>query len=192
MLFSVSTNRRKQSHQTKNQARNRKPRGQKAPRTAEQYFAKPARFQDMWTRVENVIAKMRTEQVSLKTAAREIGINPRTVKRWGGSALRKSSSGRYTARPGDQLLRVLKIPTPDGPIEIGVRGSRQASTLGEYWAAVHKYIATGDASGLEKFRGKQVKDANGKAVPLLTNVDQLNRLGSAGILSFESLYARSA
>ena len=39
---------------------------------------------------------------------------------------------------------------------------------------------------------EHVTDADGKQLPLLTDVEVLNRLGSAGILSFESLYARVA
>jgi hypothetical protein len=172
--------------------RRRRARAAKRPTTAEQFFAKPERFQETWTRLTAALAKMRSANASLKQASKEARISPRTVIRLGGSALKKGTNGRYFIKPSDQLLRVLKVPTPDGSREIGVRGSRQASVLGEYWAAVHKYLATGDASSVEKFRGKQIKDSAGIIVPLLTDLKELNRLGSAGVLSFESLYARSA
>ena len=84
------------------------------------------------------------------------------------------------------------IPTPQGPQEISVRGLRTASLLGRYWVAVHKYYETGDVSELQKFQGKSITAVNGARYPLLTDLDVLNRLGSAGVLSFESLYARSA
>ena len=135
---------------------------------------------------------MRAASASLQQAAKEVGISPRTVTRWGKTALKKEANGRYSVKRNDQLLRVLKVPTPDGSREIGVIGSRQATLLGEYWAAVHKYLATGDATGLAKFKGKQVKDTTGATVPLITDLKELNRLGFAGVLSFESLYARSA
>ena len=54
------------------------------------------------------------------------------------------------------------------------------------------YLETGDASRLNKFRGKSIKDADGAQIPFLTDRAELNRLGSAGVLAFESLYARSA
>jgi hypothetical protein len=73
-----------------------------------------------------------------------------------------------------------------------VRGSRQATQLAEYWNAVHRYLETGDASRLEKFRDKSIKDADGVQILLPTDRTELNRLGSAGVLSFESLYARSS
>ena len=133
---------------------------------------------------------MRADRLSLHRASREFGLDPRTVIRWGKAALRKRPSGRYAARPHDTLLRVLVVPSSQGLIEIAVRDSRQASRLGEYWAAVQKYLETGDASPIQKFQGKRVIDASRKRVPLLTDLEQLDRLGSAGALSFESLYAR--
>lgn len=132
---------------------------------------------------------MRAEGVSLKRASREFGVDPRTVIRLGGSALRKRASGRYAAKASDRLLRVLVIPTKKGLREIAVHDSRQASRLGEYWAAVQKYLATGDTSAIDKLHRKRVTDTSRKRIPLLTNLEELDRLASAGVLSFESLYA---
>jgi hypothetical protein len=163
-----------------------------APRTATQYDSKPERFKNLWERVVGVISKMRSEKTSLQKASREAGISPHTVVRWGGTALQKRSNGRYSAKSNDRLLRVLMVPTPEGKREIAVRGSRQATLLAEYWNAVHRYLETGDASRLAKFKGKYIKDASGAQVLLPTDRAELNRLGSAGVLSFESLYSRSA
>jgi hypothetical protein len=109
----------------------------------------------------------------------------------GGSALRKRANGQYKAKASDRLLRVLVIPTREGLREIAVRDSRQASQIAEYWNAVHRYLETGDKSALRKFRRKRITDANGVRVPLLTDLGELDRLGSAGVLSFESLYAKA-
>jgi hypothetical protein len=161
------------------------------PRTAEQYFAKTRRFQNLWDRVVTVVSKIRGHKTSLQQAAREIGISPRTVLRWAGSALQKNARGRYTAKPSDQLLRVLMVPTPDGPSEIAIRGSRKAKEIGEYWNAVHRLLETGDESALQKFEGKFLTDVDGNRLPFLTDRTQLKRLGSAGVLSFESIYWRN-
>jgi hypothetical protein len=128
--------------------------------------------------------------VSLQQASREIGIDPRTVVRLGGSALRKQATGRFKAKASDRLLRVLVFPTRKGLREIAVRGSRQASQVAEYWNAVQTYLATGDATALRKFRRKHIVDANRKRIPFLTDRRVLDRLGNAGVLSFESLYSR--
>jgi hypothetical protein len=134
---------------------------------------------------------MRGEKTSLQKTAHEHGISPRTVKRWAGSALRKRSNGKWVAKRSDSLLRVLTVPTPEGTREVGVHGSRQATQLAEYWNAVHRYLETGDDSRLEEFRGQFFKDADGVQIMLPTDGALLNRLGSAGVLSFESLYSRS-
>ena len=163
-----------------------------APRTAEQYHSKPPRLQELWNRITQVISKMRAEKVSLQQASKELGVDPRTVAKRGGTALRKSGSGRYEAKKSDRLLRVLVLPAPDGLREIAVLGSGHAGQVGGYWSAVQKYLQTGNASALKKFRGKKIQDANGQEISFITDLAELNRLGSAGVFSFESIYARVA
>jgi hypothetical protein len=84
----------------------------------------------------------------------------------------------------------MKIATPDGLLEIGVRGSRQASTLGQYAAAVERYLTTGDFTPLSKFTGRGIRDDKGNLIQFLTDRVLLKRLASAGELSYESIYAR--
>jgi len=163
-----------------------------APRTAEQFFSKSERFQAMWNRVAHVVSRMRTDRVSLYQASREFGIAPHTVLRWGGAALRRRRNGQYAAKPSDRLLRVLLVLTTGGSREIAIVDSRYASVVSGHWAAVHRYLATGDSSALRTYRRKYIKDATGARVRLLTDVEELDRLGSAGALSFETLYAKAA
>jgi hypothetical protein len=158
------------------------------PRTGKQYFALPNDQQETWNRVVHVIAKMRSERKSLTQASHEFGLNPRVVHARAGSALRKTKSGRYVARPSDKLLRVLLIPSPQGLQEVAVRGSEIASKIAEYSDAVQRYIRTGDSSRLKKFSRLKLLDEKGKRIKLLTDLTELQKLGSAGVLSFESLY----
>ena len=159
------------------------------PRTAKQFFAKSRDFQETWTAVTHVISKMRSDRVSLRAASREFGLNPRVVARLGKSALRKHKNGQYVAKGSDKLLRILAVPTPDGVREVAIRDSRQATQLARYWAVVQKYLQTGDDSALKKFNRKRITDASGKKIPLVLDTAALDQLGSAGVLSFESLYA---
>jgi hypothetical protein len=133
---------------------------------------------------------MRHDGLSLTEASRDVGIRPETVRRHAGSALRKTKSGKYEARASDSVLRVLVVPALGGPAEIVTRGSRSASILAEYANAVQTFLQTGDDSELQQFRGQHLIDAGGKRIPLLTDLDELERLGAVGVLSFESLYAR--
>jgi len=143
-------------------------------------------------RVTHTISRMRADRVSLREASREFGLDPRVVKRLGNSALRKRVNGQYVAKRSDKLLRILAIPTADGVREIAIRDSRQATSLGKYWVAVQKYLQTGDASALKKFRRTRITDVSRRRVPLIIDQTELDRLGSAGVLSFESLYAKVA
>jgi hypothetical protein len=133
---------------------------------------------------------MRAERLSLYQASRSVGVSSSSVLRYGKSALRKLKNGRYAVKSSDQLLRVMRIPTPKGMTEIAVRGSREASKLATYSAAVDTFLATGNSSALESFRGQFITDASGAKARLLTDLKELDRLGSAGVLSFESLYAK--
>jgi hypothetical protein len=89
-------------------------------------------------------------------------------------------------------LRVLVIPIADGMQEIAVRDSRIAGRVAEYWNAVHRYLGRGDVAALAVFEDITITDASGLVVPLLTDRAALDRLANAGVLSFESIYARSA
>lgn len=163
-----------------------------APRTLKEYSALTSEDQEKWNRVVHAISKMRSDGVSLHKAAREAGVSSRVVATLGGAALRKSARGRYAVKPKDQLLRVLIIPSPGGLREVPVNDSATASRIAEYSDAVQKYLRTGDTSKLKRFRRMKLKDAKRELIHLLTDPAELSRQGSAGVLSFESLYARIA
>lgn len=161
------------------------------PRTLEEFFAMPEGDRDIWANVAQAVTEVR-QGTSLRQAARKFALDPRVVQQRAPSALRKLRNGRWAARPYDRLLRVLIRATPKGLREIAVRDSRQASLLGKHWTAVERYRDTGDASALREFHGKYIVDSTGKRHRLLTDLRTLDRLGSAGVLSFETLYARAA
>ena len=158
------------------------------PNTARQYFSLSPKNQEIWDSVGHVVSKMR-EGVTLPKAAKEFGLSPRIVINLGRSALRKQRNRRYVAKKIDQLLRVVNVLTTEGRKEIATRDSRQASLVGGHWAAVQKFLQTGDDSALLKFDKKKIVDARRKRYLLLTDLRELERLGSAGVLRFESMYA---
>ena len=163
----------------------------KKPTTAKQYFALSPKQQETWNSIGHALSKMR-EGLTLSKAAKEFGISPKIVITLGRSALRKQKNGRYVAKKTDQLLRVVNVLNGDGRKEVATRDSRQASLVGSHWAAVQKFLQTGDDSALLKFTKKKIVDARRKRFALLTDPKELERLGSAGVLSFESLYAGGA
>ena len=187
----------RRKHQKGRLARRRKltrharvQRNEGRPRTAKQFFAMSKQAQDEWEKVVNVVSEARTTGKSPRKIAKRHGIDFKTVLVRGGRVFRKGRNGRYVVRPTDKLLRVLAIPTKKGLREVATTDSRQAHAVSEYWIAVNRYLDTGDASALQNFRGKRIVDANGKRVPLLTDLAELDRLGNAGVLSFETIYAK--
>lgn len=159
----------------------------RVPRTMRQYSALSKPEREAWDSIGHVVSRMR-EGTSLRQAAKEAALDPSVVIKLGRSALRRQRNGRYVAKKTDRLLRVLSVLDSHGRRQIAVRDSRQASSLGRYWAAVQRYLQTGDDSALQEFSKKRLVDASGKRHAFLTDLEQLDRLGSAGVLSFESLY----
>jgi hypothetical protein len=141
-------------------------------------------------KVSQVVGVMRREHLSLAQAAKRVGVSPKLVVRESGSSLQRLPNGRYVARATDRLLRVMRIPTVDGIRDISLRNSKDATVIGEYWNAVHAYLAKGDIAGLDRFRDRHITTADGERITLLTDRPALDRLGSAGVLSFESPYPK--
>ena len=102
---------------------------------------------------------------------------------------RRSMLRRGTTPP-NRRTHTIRIPEANGMRNIAVRSSRDASLVGEYWNAVHRYVARGDSTALEDFGNVLITTVNGEKVTLLTDVNTLDRLAAAGVLSFESIYGR--
>jgi hypothetical protein len=176
----------------KNRPRSQRAKKKTSPRSLEQYRAQPAKQQGILIKVARALTSMRSEDMSLTQAARVHGVDMRTIKRHAGPALKKGSGQRYTVKATDRVLRVLVIPSERGLAEIAIRSSREASKVGKYSAAVQTFLETGDDSALRQFQGQSIVDASGNRIDFITDLDELERLGSAGVLSFESIYARAA
>jgi hypothetical protein len=182
----------KQRQPKKNRKRARQTRKiQRTPKTAKDLFSMSRQFQERWNRVVQIPSEMRSRKTTLGQTSRLFGVNPKDVLRLAGPAFKEDRKGKIVVRRTDRLLRVLLIPSPKGMREIVVRDSREASLVGEFWSAAEKYLSRGDESALKNLPRKRVKDATGKFVRLLTNLDELRRLASAGVLQFESLYGRT-
>lgn len=179
---------KKKHHKRSKRTRKTKPLPFKKPNTARQYFRLSSKNQETWDSIGHVISKIR-EGMTLPKAAKEFGLSSKTALSFGRTALRKRKNGRYVAKKTDQLLRVVNVLTTDGRKEIATRDSRQASLVGGHWAAVQRFLQTGDDSALSKFAKKRIVDARRKRYQLLTDLKELERRGSAGEFRFESMYA---
>jgi hypothetical protein len=153
--------------------RTRKPRtiqGQNIPRNKREMQARD--------RALHALAAIR-HGASISRAARENGVTPRTIKRYAGTALLQNRpGGRIRAAESDNLVRYLQIPGPKGPIEITVHGSKAASEVAHYKAAVNRALA-GDPSALVEWHGKKIA-----GIVLITDAKVLADQADKGLLPY--------
>jgi hypothetical protein len=109
--------------------------------------------------------------------------DPRTVRRYVGSALRKEGA-RWVARPFDRIPREMTVLTSSGPEVMTIRDSRTASLIAEHANAVAAYIELGDEGPLARLRRKEIQ-VGGRRVPLATDPVRLDRLAAGGELHYE-------
>lgn len=164
-----------------------------APRSADDFFRRPKAFQERWRRGLRAVSLMRNKKLSLREASIESEVDSRFVRRWMSAALRKRAGGRYAAKPSNRLLRVLKLPSVEGPsvIEVATRDWREAALISRYWRSVRHFFRTGDETVFARLRRKTVRDAGGKRIRLVFDPDVLHLLGDAGLFTFEGIYAQT-
>jgi len=110
---------------------------------------------------------------SFSSATKETGISPYLAKKNLGRYLRKKS-GRYLPTLTDSIQRSMEFyDKSEGRIFIVVKKSKDASTIGEYFAKVRKAIRTGKSSYLKKFKGKSITDVNGKEHFFETDLEKI-------------------
>ena len=121
-----------------------------------------------------VLSDVRRNKKSLTQAAKEKGISLKTVIHNTGAF--KKQGNRWIAKAYNRIPRVLKINENGKTISIEVKDSRTASLIGRYHNAVKRFLETGDDSELHKFKGKMVKDSQGRKHSLETESDALEQI----------------
>lgn len=134
-------------------------------------------------RVVTVLARMRRGGESLSQAARAEHTTPRTVRKWVGNQLKRSTSGSYSVTAGDTLKRELNVLGYHGYERAVVRSFKQAHLASEHLIAISRFLRTGDARLVRPFRGKRVG-----GVRLLTDLDRIREFAEAGLVKLDSLY----
>jgi len=115
-------------------------------------------------------------------AATDNRVTLRTIKKYVGAALvQDRPGGRIRATKSDRLVRYLQIPGLHGPIKIQARGSKEASEVARYRAAVNRYLG-GDLGALAPWHGKKIAN-----VELITAGRTLKSLHQKELLPY-SLY----
>jgi len=94
---------------------------------------------------------------SLSWAARRAGTTIDAIVRYEPGAIERAPSGRYRVKAADRGIRVMPVISA-GVVyaRVAIRGSRQASLVGQHLAAIGIYLETGDEAPLRRFAGKVV------------------------------------
>lgn len=151
----------------------------------------PDRSRAARDRALEVLTLMRQNGLSLTAAKDRVGTTRKTVLKYAGRALEKTESGEWSAKPWDRIIRLMRFPTPKGSRILAVRDSRSASKIARYWSAVDAFLKTGNPDGLKPFRNETVQ-VEGVEHPFITEPLLIERLGRAGEVRFEHLYAEAA
>ena len=99
-------------------------------------------------------------------------------------AIRKVGGQWIVAR---RLQRRMPIFSEGRHLAISVR-SRVASRIGHYMSAVGQFLETNVPEHLAEFKGRSVKDINGRLYQFEADPNALYRLSSAGNEPFEDVY----
>lgn len=144
--------------------------------------ALPPGARDARQRALDALAVARRGGLSLADAARREGSSVDSLRWWLGDAVTRSGRG-WAPTTSDRLFRPMYVYSAGRAVPVDVRGSRVASVVGAYHAAVRRYLSTGDDSSLAKFAGKRVG-----GVELETDLDVIDELARRGEFDFESIY----
>lgn len=148
------------------------------------------RRQESHNRALHVLARMRRTGESLVSSSRLEGLDPRTVLKQIPREFHKSRGRWVPLKTADREPRPMRLLDDKGRRPGVVRGSKAASLLGRYNAALSKFFSAnkkyaGNETLLKPFRGKRVG-----GVELLTDPSKLLELAEAGELrTGEDLYA---
>ena len=140
-----------------------------------------------------VLSIMRRSETNLRPAIRIFNrenpstpIIARTVTKYIEPSLRKKG-GKWIAKEYDRLMRLMRMPTKTGVIEIEVRDSRSATKIANYWNAVREYLRTGETHQLKRFQHEYIQ--SGKIqYRFVTDPETLEWLADFGEFRFESIY----
>lgn len=117
--------------------------------------------------------------VSPTQALRDNRVTRRTFKKYVGPAIRQDRrGGRIHVTKSDRLVRYLQLPGLHGPIDIEVRGSKEASRAARYKAAVNRFLR-GDPKALSPWKGKKIG-----GVELISDPETLKGLAQDQLLPY--------
>lgn len=106
------------------------------------------------------LALVRREKLNLRDAAEQVGLEPETVI--GNTNAFRKIRGEWTPTTFDHIARPMVIYEKGRKIIVEIADSRIASSIGEYFNVVKKFLNTGQSEFLREVPRKRFKDLQGK------------------------------
>jgi hypothetical protein len=134
--------------------------------------------------------KLMKQGMPQKKAAKTVGVSAERLRRFQKENTTAVRQGRRwiisDIRPVTMVMvtrgRMLDVTVPHDA----------GSDISAHWAAVNRYLDTNDASHLQPFVGKGLRDTEGVFHPYETRPNVLRKLDSIGELSFVDIYRHDA
>ena len=157
-----------------------------AKKLTRQYLPRNAREKEEQADALAALARMKRENSYASEAIEIEGTSFVKLEKYVGPALQRRGKD-YVALPSDDLVRPpMLILDSKGVRPIEVRGSKAASSIGEYWNAIDDALQ-GSPSALKKFKSKKIP---GTQIEFLTDIKQIHVLQDAGQLeNIKQIYA---
>jgi len=125
---------------------------------------------------------------SLNRAAKSVQVSAERVRTYLTSQGIGAKVGNRWTVGKDNRVRELPVYTQGEARTIEVRGYQASKRIGEYMAAVSRFLDTNDPSFLQPFVGKSVRDNRGESHVFETDPNTLYRLATAGGDDFSRIY----
>jgi hypothetical protein len=124
----------------------------------------------------------------LSKAARQIHVAPERLRGYLDQTGVAEKRGNRWSVGTDNRPRDVTFYSNGRIVEITVAGYEPAKRVGEYTAAVGRFLAGNDPAILDPFIGESVRDVKGRRYGFETRPNELYRLAEGGSLPFEQVY----
>jgi hypothetical protein len=154
------------------------------------YSTLTERQKSTYDRTTNLITDLRRGVGPYTKLLQKHHLDSRTARKYGGRDLLGGTRGKpVRASKTDRRVRDLAFPTDFGDLPVRTRNSKQATQLSEFFQDRAKLLRgrLGVHDFETKWRGVQVAGQE-----LFADAPAIFRMGSAGVLKMEHLYASTA
>lgn len=118
------------------------------------------------------ILRLVRQGTSFSKAAKTVGIDPTTAKKFLGKSLRKKEN-RIVARQKDSLIRQLRIYENGKEYFIQIKGNKAAKRIAQYHSAIGRVIDENEPNALKVFQFDFILDTKRKVHSFETDIKKI-------------------